>query len=118
MPIVNEIDNILFEMNGIRYPRVFFAVPDQSMINSIEIYMIYDSTYQLLSSSVYTSFTVNGNNTWSNVAEVIAALQPVLSGGVMNPKTLSSLEDVNFSTLNVGDEFRYDGTHWYNLGNT
>ena len=74
MTIINNIDGVTFEINGIRYQKNFISLVAGDNLRIVDI---YDVKLELSPFDNYTNYTVNGN-TYTNVADLQKALLPVL----------------------------------------
>jgi len=74
MIIINNIDGVTFEINGIRYQKNFISVIAGSRVKIVNV---YDTKLELAAFTNFADFTVNGN-TFLNVETLQQALLPVL----------------------------------------
>lgn len=114
MPIVTSVNDIVFDLDGTESPRLFFAVKNPLAVNNIDIRGIYDSTFYLVTNQLYSNFTVDGKNTWANADAVIAALQPILIGGVLRSMRLEDLANVQFTSVANNDLIKLSNGKWVN----
>jgi hypothetical protein len=75
MVIINNVNGSTFSLNGTRYIKNFMIIKQGS--TNVAIHNAYDTKYQLLSSTHYSQINVN-NQVYTNQADLMAALAPVL----------------------------------------
>lgn len=91
MITINSINENYFTLNSNTHAKIY--QPLKMGLNAIGIYNVYDTKLQLLNSTDYSEFTINGN-TYNSQADVIAALLPVI---------YKPFADGDFTTTNWGD---------------
>ncbi len=73
--IINNIDDKYFELNGTRYAKIY--QPLKQGVSAIGIYNVNDTRQQLVSSTVFSEFQIDGV-VYASQALVIEVLLPVL----------------------------------------
>lgn len=75
MQIIQNVDTSTFKLNGVKYPKNFMCIKQGT--EHISIYNAFDTRFQLVSSTKYDEFTVNGV-VYSNQTDLIASLATLL----------------------------------------
>lgn len=114
MPTINTVDNFVFEYEGVNYPKTFVAVNQPAGNANVRIQNLYDSRLVLQEATDFNNYTVDGNNVWADVAALMAAVQPILSGTVVQAQTFAALTDTDVSGIASDDVLQWNGTHWEN----
>jgi hypothetical protein len=79
MIIINSIGSDAFSINGDEYNKIY--QPLKMGVNGIGIYNVYDTKLQLLNSTDFSEFNINGN-TYASQGDVISALIPIIYNGI------------------------------------
>lgn len=75
MQIINTIDSNYFELNGIKYAKIY--QPLTQGVDAFGIYNIYDTKQQLVNSLKYNEYNINGT-VYNNIDDAIDNLLPVI----------------------------------------
>lgn len=70
MIIIDTISSVFFELNGVRYPRIYQPLRSGG---GVGIYNIYDSRQQLIPITKFIDFTIDGQQ-FSTVEDTVSAL--------------------------------------------
>lgn len=75
MNYVNTVDGNYFTLNGIRYAKIYQPLVQGD--NNIALHNVYDTKQQILNTTNFADFEVNGS-TYNSQQELVAALIPVI----------------------------------------
>ncbi|WP_339875210.1 hypothetical protein [Olleya marilimosa] len=75
MIIINTINENYFTLNGVQYPKIYNPIIQG--LNTLGIYNIYDVSQQIVNSTYYDEFQVDGV-TFNSVEDAIQGLLPVI----------------------------------------
>lgn len=105
MIVINSVDDKYFTLNGIRYARFFQPLAQGT--EAVGIYSVYDTRQQLVSSTRYSEYVIDGIY-YTSQAELITALLDIVWSTISQAEIESLQESVRLL-----EENQYSGVLTY-----